>query len=319
MFQLHFGRSSVDWGQSKTNSIIQHSNSPAYENIIFRVYSSSNYFELLQGQLGSINNENDARVKRYIGGHRIKWSPNNKTNFSLGEQIIYTGVNRSFELNYLNPFIPYFFSALDGEEEAERGKGNNDNSMLFANFRHTFDLGISIYGEIIIDDFQVDDTNADNALGFKIGFDGKNIFRNNKINWLFEWVKIDPWTYLHSGEFSSWQNKKHVIGYPFGPDCEIFQLEFSIHNENGIGIYFNFYNLYNGPNNFNTEWYDGIARNKNITNEKYNFMELCLQKFYKSSVIEFGWSSIPFPNTRSMGYCPSHPPMLSTSFSANPG
>ena len=55
---------------------------------------------------------------------------NNKLNISFGEQIIYTGKNRNYELFYLNPAIPYVFAAYE-DNDLDVGNKNNDNSMIF--------------------------------------------------------------------------------------------------------------------------------------------------------------------------------------------
>ena len=96
----------------------------------------------MSGQLGSEKMTDGSRIKRHIAGHRLSWNPNKNIILVFGEQIIYTGVNRGFELIYFNPFVPYFFTGLEGDEETE--PEDNDNSILFAYGRYKLNSDLSI-------------------------------------------------------------------------------------------------------------------------------------------------------------------------------
>ena len=79
---------------------------------------------------------NGKRIKRNIAGHRLTFlSKDGKLLAGLGEQIIYTGQNRDIELHYLNPVVPYFFTALENDVESS-GDGDNDNSIVFVTIRY---------------------------------------------------------------------------------------------------------------------------------------------------------------------------------------
>ena len=110
---IRLGRSSILWGQSISRSIIQSGLYPSYDHLLLRYGINNFHYELLSGQLGSRKTEAGNRIKRNIGGHRLAWKINDKMLISIGEQIIYTGLNRNIELTYLNPFVPYFFTGLE--------------------------------------------------------------------------------------------------------------------------------------------------------------------------------------------------------------
>ena len=115
---IQLGRSPIWWGQSWESSIIQSGYYPPYDHVDFRFSLGNFQLELLAGQLGSEENDDGYRVKRHITGHRITWLPaHKKWIIGFGEQIIYTGVNRGIEWFYLNPVVPYFFTALEDDEE----------------------------------------------------------------------------------------------------------------------------------------------------------------------------------------------------------
>ena len=177
LINIQFGRSPVWWGQAWESSIIQSGHFPAYDHLSARLNIGNFQMELLSGQLSSEYISN-TRIKRYIAGHRINWfSKDSHWIVSLGEQIIYTGEDRSLELFYLNPAIPYFITALEGDETTAP---DNDNSIIFINGRYLFKPNLSAYFEFIIDEYQVDKNTFPHALGYKLGLDGGMLVSNNE-------------------------------------------------------------------------------------------------------------------------------------------
>ena len=111
--------------------------------------------EVLAGQLGSEESETGDRIRRNIAGHRLTWIPeHHKWVIGIGEQVLYTGINRSMEWWYLNPAVPYFFTALEEDEERLEGERDNDNSILFIFGRYVIKPNISSHFEFIVDEFQ---------------------------------------------------------------------------------------------------------------------------------------------------------------------
>ena len=164
---LRLGKSSNWWNQSFSRSIIQSGLYPSFNHILFRYKIANFQFELLNGQLGSSKTQEGNRIKRFMAGTRFRFNIKNKTLITVGQQIIYTGVNRGVEISYLNPFIPYFFSGLEDEEDGF--PFDNDNTILFIDFKHEVNLNMSLFAELLVDDIQIDNTGLDHAFGYKIG------------------------------------------------------------------------------------------------------------------------------------------------------
>ena len=290
---LQFGRSSIFWGQSISSSIIQAGQALSSENLLFMMKNDKTKFEMVTSQLGSEINNDGIRIKRFIAGHKVSWIPNNKLLLGFGEHILYTGLNRTIELNYLNPIVPYVFYALEGEEE--KGElSDNDNLIMFSYGRFKIKPNFSIYFEFIVDEYQIDKTEDNNALGYKIGFDG----RNNKFfstTWFIEWTKIDQLTYTHPGQYTSWENNGHSIGFPYGNDSECFQIQSMSNFRNGLLFFCDFIYLNKGRGNSPVKSDGDIYLDRSKNN--YMFYEFSIIKKYKNFNIEAGWSQKPFPNT----------------------
>ncbi len=224
-FNFQIGRSPIKWGQSYEQSIIQSGYAPSYDHLIFELSLNNLSAKFLAGQLGSqkIGSE---RILRLISGRRFSGAfLNKKLNISLGEQIIYTGKNRSHELFYLNPAIPYVFAAYE-DNDLDVDSLNNDNSMIFIDANYNIKGKHLIYFEFIIDDFQIYDDPVQDMLGVKIGVRSHFRILNRIVNWEVELTEIDTWTYIHSGrgQFTSWQNLDHPIGHPYGSDLKSLKI-----------------------------------------------------------------------------------------------
>ncbi len=295
---IQLGRSPIWWGQSWESSIIQSGYYPPYDHVDFRFSLGNFQLELLAGQLGSEENDDGYRVKRHITGHRITWLPaHKKWIIGFGEQIIYTGVNRGIEWFYLNPVVPYFFTALEDDEEVY--PTDNDNSIIFAYGRYVFKPNLSCFLEFILDEFQVDPNNSPHALGFKMGVEGGLTIKDREFSYELELSRIDTWTYIHHGDFSSWQNRGHSIGYEFGPDCWSLMVLADYWISPNILLSFKTTHLEKGDNTLDSE-YDFSATRVDpfptppITT--HQFTTAFISWHAKYGIIEAGWSNEPFPS-----------------------
>ena len=271
---------------------------PSYDHLDIRFKLGQFRLEILSGQLGSEELNGD-RIKRNIAGHRLTWLSQDKKIFaSFGEQIIYTGINRGFEWHYLNPFVPYFFTALEGDEESS-DTGDNDNSIIFATFRYMLKPNLSFFGELLIDDFQVDDNNYQDGLGFQLGADGFIKISEKTIIWSLDWTRINSWTYIHHGQFTSWQNRGHSLGYPYGPDLNAFHIQADIEISKSLSFNIEADWLEKGSNTLSTPW--GNSDNKddlfpNLPVTQHRLFSTGVSWFWKYGIIEAGWSNYDFPN-----------------------
>ncbi|MCH8010916.1 MAG: hypothetical protein IIA61_03045 [Candidatus Marinimicrobia bacterium] len=296
---LQLGRSPVWWGQSWESSIIQSGITPSYDHLDIRINLGSYHLEILAGQLGSEQTVDGNRIKRNIASHRLTWlPPHKKWVVGLGEQIIYTGVSRSFEWTYLNPFVPYFFTALEKDEETTNGS-DNDNSIIFLYGRYNFKDNLSFFGEFIIDDYQVDKNDTSNPLGWKVGIDGGFSVLDREFTFEAELNRINSWTYIHHGEFTTWQNRGHAIGYKYGPDnwSVMFLADYWVRKNILLSVKYT--HLEKGANTLQTVWASPGTKDVPFPTPPitiYQFTTISLSWHAKYGILEAGWSNEPFPS-----------------------
>ena len=291
---VQMGRSPLVWGQSWTHSIIHSSLAPTYDHISVRYNLASIQLEVMSGQLGSEETTEGETVRRLTAGHRFTWIPNHgRWLLGFGEQIVYTGVNRSLEMMYLNPFVPFTFAALEGEEPPD----NSDNTFIFMYGRFVINPSLSVYAEFLIDDFQVDPDPLQQMLGSKVGVDGARDFFNVPMTWEAEVTRINSWTYIHHGQFSTWQNRGHATGYLYGPDLWSARLQADAWVRPKVLANFEFTWLEKGANTLSTPW----ANADNVGDPfpippvvRHMLLDVSVGWWGKHTIFEAGWSNLPF-------------------------
>ncbi len=297
---FQFGRSPIKWGKSYNQSIIQSGQAPSYDHGYFKLDLSNFSAEFLVGQLGSERFKSD-RILRLISGRRFSGSFfNNKLNISFGEQVIYTGENRNYEIFYLNPAIPYVFAAYE-DNDLDVGNKNNDNSMIFFEGSYLMGRKYFIYFEFIIDDIQIYNDPVQDMLGTKIGAKSETNIFGFFIDWEAEYTEIDTWTYIHSGrgQFTSWENLSHPIGYPYGGDLKSIRVSSQAwlkRDRLSIETIYNW--LDKGSVNIGNEW-------GNVDNlqdpfpsdpvKTFNLFQSALGFHSKNLSILLGYTNIPLP------------------------
>ena len=280
------GRSEVNWGDTHSYSIIQSGLSPGYDHLGFNINYNNFEYELINRQLSSVEDEQLGRVKRFISAKKIKFILSDNFSFGFGDQIIYTGQNRSIELHYLNPFIPYFLSGLENEEEETIL--DNDNSMIFLFCNYKIMKNLSLFSELLIDDFQIDETNRPDKMGFKIGLNGYIPFAKNKLSFYMDFSLLQASTYTHPGMYTEWDNLNYNLGSIFGGGSKNYFTQFVCHLTDHTKILLEFSHV-----DFES-YKDKVVKYDNYNNKR-NFYDFSVIRKYSNSYFKIGKKNIEFP------------------------
>jgi hypothetical protein len=156
-------------------------------------------------------------ANRYLIGHRFNWRLRQNLEIALSEVILFGGVNRPWALNYLNPFLPYYWEQLNND--------TNDNPLWNLELSWRPWDRVEFYGEWMIDDFQIDFTSEPHQIGVLAGtawtpiHDGR-LFVNaeyQRIN-TFVYGQVRPWNrYFHQRTSGG---SLIGIGSNLGPDAD---------------------------------------------------------------------------------------------------
>ena len=166
-------------------------------------------------QLDTVNQSN-----RYLYLHTLSY---NQDNFSItiGEAILDSGLGKSINLNYINPFHLWSWENISG---GDRGV----NGFLFFGFTW-FPFNTSrVYGELLIDDINFHKKNAFylNRYGYLIGFH-KTGYPMKYSNINFELTSIMHQVYQSYHITHAYTHRGFPIGHFLGNDFINFKLLYS--------------------------------------------------------------------------------------------
>jgi hypothetical protein len=227
-FSVTMGRSRVFWGPQRTNLLISETAEP-FDRISASYKTgrlSLNFiFARLDGPhpdaLDSLRfPDRTFNDNRYLVGHRLDIKLHRRFQIGFFETVLYGGEGRPPELYYLNP-LQFFHGAQLNENQ-------DDNTILGLDFTFLPGGGAGLYGQLIVDDFQIDNYSQGdqepNELGFMLG-----LFKAGRIASLvpdlkLEYVRLTNRTYHQRDPDNRYLYRNRLIGHPLGPDADSLAL-----------------------------------------------------------------------------------------------
>lgn len=165
---------------------------------------------------------------RYVNGHRLDLNfLDGRLNLGLSEIYLYSGENRNFELNYVNPMGFY-----TGEQANDDLKGEGGNSILSFDFDYYLKNNLRLYGGVVIDDYQIDDSSPEDLepteMGILIGADWADFFGLSGYTFSAEYFRVTNRTFNGQDKGAEkFLHRTKPIAHPFGNNFELFDLQVS--------------------------------------------------------------------------------------------
>jgi len=143
-------------------------------------------------------------------------------NFGLYQSVIWYNdpeSYRGFDVNYMNPVVflrPVEFSI-----------GSPDNVIMGLDLRYTFFKKYSIYGQVVIDEFLLNEIKANegwwgNKYGYQIGFKANDLFNLQGLSLLVEHNWVKPYTYSHGNVYQNYGNYNEALAHTLGANFSEF-------------------------------------------------------------------------------------------------
>lgn len=155
-FQAKLGRDFLQTGPGRSGQLLFSDNSRPFD--MYHVMLSSrflqfSFFGIQLDESDVVNGDNRLYdpIYRYINGHRLSLNINDKYFFGLSEVILYSGIDRPWELGLMNPLMFYYAYSVNMERAASLG-----NLLYSIDWDLYFARNLEFYGELMIDDIQVD-------------------------------------------------------------------------------------------------------------------------------------------------------------------
>lgn len=227
-FELEVGRDFLRWGSAPYDVLLLNDQSPPFNLARFvyhhRLFDFSFFFTGLDSAFAHPADDSALtapNVKRYLAGHRIEVRPTSNLELGLSEVVVWGGAGRQLEAFYLNPFLPYYWEQLNADVD--------DNPLWSLDFSWRLPRGPMLYGEWLIDDFQIDFESEAQQIGWSLGLNWAGLPPLPGSFITVDWTHIEPSVYNQALPYNRYLNHRVGMGSILGPDAERYLLRFRQH------------------------------------------------------------------------------------------
>lgn len=202
-----------------------------YRSLIFSDYSAPNLFLRTNVRVWKLNylfqiNRMAADVRtggnkrypeKFMAFHHASLNIGKKLNIGLFESVVFSPKdsvnNNTFDFSYLNPVI--FYRAI------EQQFGSSDNSILGADLKWNAFKKVSLYGQIVLDEFLLDEVLAGNGwwankYAVQGGIKYIDALNLSNLDLQVEFNAVRPYTYSHYSQYGSYSSYRQSLAHPLG-------------------------------------------------------------------------------------------------------
>ncbi len=155
---------------------------------------------------------------RYFAGHRLDFHLGHCLRIGAFETIIFGGPGRSVDLFYLNPIILFHAAQLNED--------TNDNTVLGFDLTCKPVTGLKLYGQVMVDDLQVDDSQQSDQEPDQIGLLAGAFWSDlgDILDARLEYTRVNNWTFNQVFERNRYLYHGDLIGGADGNDYDYLTL-----------------------------------------------------------------------------------------------
>ncbi len=166
-----------------------------------------------------LHNSNLENEDRYFAGHRLDIDFSDNFRLGIFETVVFGGIGRNVEFYYLNPIMMYHSNQLN--------KNRNDNTFLGFDFSYKPQAGIKFYGQLLIDDFQIDNEIQSDQEPNEIGYLAGAYFVDvlDLVDIKAEYSRVNNWTFNQVLDRNRYLNDGNLIGGALGNDYDRYSLK----------------------------------------------------------------------------------------------
>jgi hypothetical protein len=203
------GRSYLIWGPEQHDALLISDNSPAFDRIWLGYEHRTFRFDYVIARLDDLH-QGDSTLVRYFSAHRLSFRKTGVFELGLSEVALYGGYNRPMEWRYLNPFLPYYWEQFN--------RGGDDNMFIGVDGVIYWPKRSRIFGELMIDDFQIDFKSEPHQVGYKFGIDALEPMGITRLFAKASYTRVNTTVYGQNRPQNLYLNSGEPIGYFGGND-----------------------------------------------------------------------------------------------------
>lgn len=227
-FQLGHGKHFIGHGQ-RSLLLSDFSNNAFYLQAdwkFWKIHYRNIWTELRPRSAVFGGGEDDVLPRKYSATHHLSINFLPTLNVGIFETVVFHRSNQ-FELGYLNPVILY--------RTVEQSANSPDNVLLGFDFHWDLWRTLSFYGQVIFDEFKLDELILDNQgwwgnkYGFQIGAQYIDVFNVENLDARLEYNSVRPYTYTHRDSSASYSHYNLPLAHPLGANFKeiILNLRYS--------------------------------------------------------------------------------------------
>ena len=214
-----FGRFSSLWGirHSLILGANAHLDGFGYSLKLGRLTFSYRFGQLAQDSIGS--DTTTQWPNRFLAAHRVDLHASGVLRVGLFESVVFGGPGRSPEFSYLNPIIFYHGSQLN--------ENVNDNTIVGADFTWKPRSGLKLYGQIAIDDIQLDHKSQgdEEPAEYAMTLGAYAASHSRKLDTRIEYTRVTNRTYNQILPRNRYVNGHEPIADVSGNDYDLLSVE----------------------------------------------------------------------------------------------
>lgn len=162
---------------------------------------------------------------RFLAAHRIEFDIAPRLTLGLAEAARYT--SDGIDLLYASGLLPYTvverIRIRDASGDSLRAL-ERANVMASADVSFRVSHGLTLYGELLVDDYATESANMPNRIGYQLGFRSERPYGTHYVHLLGEYTRVRNFTYsVNYGQDFIYRGRP--LGYALGPDAENVFLE----------------------------------------------------------------------------------------------
>lgn len=158
--------------------------------------------------------------RRYLAAHRLEIEASPRVTLGIAEAVRYRA--DGIDPLYAVGLLPYTFveriRIRESSDDSLRGL-ERSNLMVSADVACRLSRGLTLYGELLLDDYATESADMPNRIGYQLGFRSERRFGAHSVRTLGEYTRVRNYTYsVHYAQDFIYRDRP--LGFALGPDVE---------------------------------------------------------------------------------------------------
>jgi len=219
--RITWGRTFRAWGPWDNDRLLISTNSPAFNQISFEFNHKWLAFQYWTAKLDHFTDSEGMRINRFFAAHRLAFKPWKRLEIGLSETVLYGRKESGWELYYLNPILPFYWEQYNNRID--------ENIYMGADLTWYVRPGLIIFGELLLDDFQIDFVSEPQQIGYNIGFSEIGLLLSPQLQIAMDYTQIRNTVYTQNKFYNIFAHEGVVIGSSLGTDADRLRYKLTWH------------------------------------------------------------------------------------------